>query len=243
MPGFHHPAKNGHSHEEVTEMFRRHWDIYRKVLIDDYMSHKAAYAVLHKILNKEMARPFAFADLACGDAYASSRCLSDTNVAEYTGIDLSEWALELAGKELGRLTCRHRLITGNFEEFDQYLDSPPDVVWVGLSVHHLPPDEKAAFIAKVKKSLPEGGMFLIYEPTLDPGEDRSTYYVRFSEVATRIWTGMTKEELETIIDHVKKSDIPELPADWEAFGAQAGFKSVEAAYTDPTNLYTLFKYE
>lgn len=42
MPGFYHPLKNGHSHEEATEMFRRHWDIYRKVLEHDYMSHKAA---------------------------------------------------------------------------------------------------------------------------------------------------------------------------------------------------------
>lgn len=243
MPGFHHPLKNGHSQEEVTEIFRRHWDIYRKVLEHDYMSHKAAYGRLRDILNSEIDRPFVFADLACGDAYFSSRCLRDTKVSEYTGIDLSEWALELAEKELERLPAKHSLITGDFEQFDTYMETPPDVVWVGLSVHHLETEEKERFMAKVKKTLPGDGVFLIFEPTLTEGEDRTTYFDRFSGIVKRTWIDLTPEELGIVFDHVKKSDIPEQPSEWIRLGKEAGFGTAEEVYTDPTDLYTVFKYE
>jgi len=242
MPGFHHPLRNGHSPEEVTEIFRRHWDIYRKVVENDYMSHKAAYGRLREIINGTFGRPFSFADLACGDAYWSSRCLAETQVDEYTGIDLSEWALELAEKELDKIRAPRRLITGDFEEFDKYMDSPPDVVWVGISVHHLVTDEKERFMKKVRASLPEGGLFLIYEPTFIEGEDGTTYLGRFEDVVKRNWTGLTPGELDTVFDHVRKSDLPELPSKWISLGRDAGFSTAEAVYTDPTNLYTVFKY-
>ncbi|MGH7850627.1 MAG: class I SAM-dependent methyltransferase [Thermodesulfobacteriota bacterium] len=243
MPGFHHPLRNGHSPEEVTEIFRRHWDIYRKVIEHDYMSHKAAYGRLHEILNDEIDWPFSFADLACGDAYWSSRSLLGTNVSEYTGIDLSEWALAIAGKELKSLPAEHRLITGDFEEFDTFMDIPPDVVWVGLSVHHLETEKKGEFMSKVRDSVPEDGIYMIYEPTLTEGEDRAAYFNRFKDVVTRTWVDLTPEELGIVFDHVKKSDLPEQPSDWIRLGREAGFRTAEEVYTDPTGLYTVFKYK
>lgn len=243
MPGLHQPLKNEHSHEKVTEIFRRHWDVYRKVIEHDYMSHKAAYGRLHEILNSEIDWPFSFADLACGDAYWTSRSLKDTNVSEYTGIDLSEWALSVAGKELESLPVEHRLITGDFEDFDTLIDIPPDVVWVGLSVHHLEADKKGDFIKKVRETLPEDGVYMIYEPTLTKGETRATYFDRFSDIVRHTWIGLTPEELDIIFEHVKKFDIPEQPSDWIHLGREAGFRTADEVYTDPTGLYSLFKYK
>jgi cyclopropane fatty-acyl-phospholipid synthase-like methyltransferase len=237
-----HKRKNGRSQEEVTEIFRRHWDIYRKVLEHDYMHHEAAYGKLHEILNAEVDHPFSFADLACGDAYSSSRCLANTQVSEYTGIDLSEWALKLAEKELKRIHARYRLITGDFVEFDKYMDTPPDVVWVGMSVHHLVTDEKERFMTKVRKTLPPNGVFIIYEPTFAEDEDGTTYIDRFEDIVKRNWTGLSPEELDAVCDHVRKSDIPELPSEWIRLGREAGFISAEEVYTDPTELYTVFRY-
>lgn len=176
------------------------------------------------------------------DAYSSSRYLVETRVSEYTGIDLSECTLKMAEKELERIHARHRLITGDFEEFDTYMETPPHFVWVGLSVHHLPTDEKERFMARVRKILPEDGAFLIYEPTLTEGEDRTTYFDRFSEVVKPTWVNLTPEELGIVFDHVEKSDIPELPSEWIRLGKEAGFGSAEEIYTDPTDLYTFFKY-
>jgi cyclopropane fatty-acyl-phospholipid synthase-like methyltransferase len=199
--------------------------------------------MLHEILNAEVDWPFSFADLACGDAYWTSRSLRGTSVSEYTGIDLSEWALEIAGKELERLPAEHRLITGDFEEFDTLIDIPPDVVWVGLSVHHLETGEKEKFMRKVYSALPEDGVYMIYEPTLTVGEDRTTYFDRFSDVVKRNWTGLTPEELDIVFDHVKKSDIPEHPSEWIRLGTEAGFRTAEEVYSEPSGLYTLFKYK
>lgn len=242
MPATPSPLKDGRSYEDVTDMFRRHWDIFRKIIEHDYMSHKAAYGKLREIIKSEVDRPFSFADLACGDAYSSSRCLAGTRVSGYTGIDLSKWALGLAAKELGKIRAPFRLIEGDFERFDKYVDSPPDVVWVGLSLHHLVTEEKARFMKKVRASLPEDGLFIIYEPTYVEGEDGTSYYERFTDVLNRNWTGLTREELDTVFDHVKKSDIPELPSEWMRLGRDAGFDKAEEVYTDPTDLYSVFKY-
>ncbi|MFI5322526.1 MAG: hypothetical protein ACHQ6U_03105 [Thermodesulfobacteriota bacterium] len=100
----------------------------------------------------------------------------------------------------------------------------------------LPTDEKERFMARVIKILPEDGAFLIYEPTLTEGEDRTTCFDRFSEVVKRTWVNLTPEELGIVFDHVKKSDNPELPSEWIRLGKEAGFGSAEEVYTDPTDL-------
>lgn len=241
MPGFHRAPDNGRGQDEVTEIFRKHWDVYRKILEHDHMSHRAAYEKLCEILNEE-GRPFSFADLACGDAYSSSRCLECTSVADYTGIDLSEWALGLAEKELEKVRAKKRLVLGDFEEFGRYVDAAPDVVWVGLSVHHLPTEEKGRFMKTVRKEIAPEGMFLIYEPTLAEGEKVEKYIDRFREIVSRTWTELTPEELEIVCDHVAKSDLPELPEDWIGLAREAGFQSGEVVYTDPLGLYSVFRF-
>ena len=42
-----------------------------------------------------VAKPFAFLDIACGDAGQMKQALTGTKVGHYHGIDLSEPALEL----------------------------------------------------------------------------------------------------------------------------------------------------
>jgi SAM-dependent methyltransferase len=237
-----HPPEAASSREEATDLFRRHWDIYRKVVENDHMSHKAAYGVLGEILRTEVDRPFSFADLACGDAYSSSRCLADSQVLEYTGIDLSEWALKLAEQELQRLETPRRLICGRFEELDRYLDRNQDVLWVGLSIHHLSRPEKLRFMEKAKRMLAPGGLFLIYEPIYSEEDSAGTYAERFRDLATGRWLGLTASELDTVCEHVGGFDVPELPEQWIRLGHEAGFGSADRLYTDPTGLYSLFRY-
>ena len=241
MQGLRGTQGNGRGQDEITEIFRKHWDVYRNIIEHDYMSHKAAYEKLHEILIED-DRPFSFVDLACGDAYASSRCLEGTSVAEYTGVDLSEWALGLAEKELERVRARKRLVMGDFEKFGQYLDAPPDVIWVGLSVHHLPTEEKGRFMKTVRKEIAPGGMFLVYEPTLQKGEKVARYIDRFRDVVSKTWTGLANEELEIVYDHVAKSDLPELKEDWIRLAREAGFESAEEVYEDPLEFYSVFRF-
>ena len=44
--------------------------IYRKMVENDYLFHREAYAQLRRVLLEEASQPFQFLDLACGDATA-----------------------------------------------------------------------------------------------------------------------------------------------------------------------------
>jgi len=192
-----------------SDYFSTSWAAYRKILENNYMSHVEAYKMLHQILASERDKPFSFVDLACGDAYYSSRVLRDTSIAHYTGIDHSEAALQAAREELKRLDCEKELKLGDFNEFEALTVPPLGVIWIGLSLHHLETGAKAGFIKRVYESLSEDGIFLIYEPVFLDGEDRGFYYERIKEIIESTWTGLSTKETEALLDHVRTTEIPE----------------------------------
>ena len=87
--------------ESSTEaLFQRQWRIYRKVVDNNYLFHREAYARLHDLLINEIAEPFCFLDVACGDASATVDALKGTQVDNYHGIDFSRAALDIAEETL-----------------------------------------------------------------------------------------------------------------------------------------------
>ena len=225
-----------------SEFFRRNWAIYRKITENNYMSHVEAYGKLRQILSDVMKRPFRFLDLACGDAYHSSRSLMGTRVTEYTGIDLSEAALSAARDELNRLDCDKVLKIGDMKEFESVIVPPHDVVWVGLSLHHFETVEKAGFMKRVHDALTHDGIFLIYEPVFIDGEDRASYFYRIKAIVENRWTGLTEEEMDLAMEHVRTTELPETPGDWIRLGKEAGFSTAEKMFSDKSGLYCLFMY-
>jgi hypothetical protein len=61
-------------------LFQRQWQIYRKVVDNNYLFHREAYKRLHNLLIDEIAEPFCFLDVACGDASATVEALKGTQV-------------------------------------------------------------------------------------------------------------------------------------------------------------------
>lgn len=225
-----------------TEIFIKNWSIYRKIIENDNMSHKDGYAILKEILSDEMNEPFSFLDLACGDAYYSSRTLKDTKARQYIGIDVSDQALTLANQELKNLDIEFTLLRGDFFDFDKILEDPVDVVWVGFSIHHLETLEKLEFMKKVKNALGNQGVFMIYEPILIEGEDLESYYHRFEKTFKEHWRGLNKKEADSLLEHVRESERPETTIDWINIGRDAGFKRAEKVFSEKTGLYEIFKY-
>jgi SAM-dependent methyltransferase len=88
--------------------FLKGWRTYRKYLELNYMQHREVYALLHDVLVAEAPPRFRFLDVACGDAAATVTALVGTDVASYTGIDISRAALDLAPAELRRSPARSR---------------------------------------------------------------------------------------------------------------------------------------
>ena len=206
------------------------------------MGHAEAYDVLSQILVREIDKPFSFLDLACGDAYYSSRALRDTNVNHYTGIDLSEAALRAATEELKRLTCEIELIKGDFKEFERLAERLTDVIWIGLSLHHLDKGGKAHFTKRVYEALSEQGVFLIYEPVYLEDEDRASYLRRIERIIRSTWTTLSDEEIKILLEHVRTTEIPESRDTWLKLGKEAGFGTAEKIFSEPSGLYSLFKF-
>ena len=85
--------------QAALEQFQKQWTTYQKLVDSDALSHKEVGKLLHDTL-KAVTKPFAFLDIACGDAGQMKRALGGTKVNHYHGIDLSEPALDLAAKNL-----------------------------------------------------------------------------------------------------------------------------------------------
>ena len=102
--------------EPAQTLFQRQWQIYRKSVENNYLFHREAYYQLHRILVDEVAQPFRFLDIACGDASASIVALKGTPISHYYGIDSCRTALELAGEALETLACPITLDQSDFVE-------------------------------------------------------------------------------------------------------------------------------
>ena len=226
--------------EQAMQAFRHQWQMYSKLVDNDYLAHQAVRAVLHRQLVTEVNHPFRFLDLACGDARLTVAALQGTPVIHYHGIDLSAPALALARQTVATLTCPAELELGDFVSAMRERPEPADVVWIGLSLHHLQTPDKLVLMREVRAAVGDGGRFLIFEPVCHEGESRSAYLERFEQTNHSTWVALTLEEWAAILAHVRAADFPEPPSVWGQLGRDAGFLSVRELFTDPTGMYMVF---
>jgi SAM-dependent methyltransferase len=226
--------------EEAMQTFRRQWQAYSKLVDNDYLSHQAVGAVLHRELVAEVNHPFRFLDLACGDARLTVAALHGTPVIHYHGIDLSAPALALARRVVEALACPVELEQADFVSAMRQRPEPADVAWIGLALHHLQTPDKLVLMREVRTAVGDGGRFLIYEPIRHEGESRAEYLDRFEQINHASWAALTPEEWATILAHVRAADFPESPSVWAQLGRDAGFLNVRDLFTDPAGFYTVF---
>src|SRR5215471_4790238 len=145
--------------EEAMQAFRHQWQIYSKVVDNDYLSHQAVQAVLHRELVTDVNRPFRFLDLACGDARLTVAALQGTPVIHYHGIDLSAPALAMARHTVKSLACPAELGEQDFVSAMRDRPEPADVVWIGLALHHLQTPDKRVLMREVRATVGDNGRF------------------------------------------------------------------------------------
>src|SRR5262249_17914916 len=153
-------------------------------------------------------------------------------VVHYHGIDLSAQALELATEAVRALTCSSKLEQGDFVSAMLERPQPADVVWIGLSLHHLQTPDKLALMRAVRSSVGDNGFFLIHEPTCAEGETRPAYLDRFEQVNKSAWSALAPEEWATILKHVRAADFPEPPSGWVQLARAAGFSKARELFAD-----------
>lgn len=226
----------------ALEIFQNQWDVYRKFLEHDYLSNREACRALKAFLTEDLARPFHFLDLACGDVSAIAATLRDTPVQSYRGVDLSAPALRIAEQNLAALGAPVVLDEADFTTAMRDRAEPSDVVWISLSLHHLDSDGKLAFMREVREGMRGDGVFLVYEPTRRNGEDRDGYLERIDEVGRREWTALSADEYAEAMNHIRTCDLQETVYGWAELGLEAGFSSAEELYNLPSDLFRLFLY-
>lgn len=235
-----HFQPKGAADDAALEQFQKQWATYQKLVDSDALSHREVGAILHDAL-VSITTPFAFLDIACGDAGQMRRALLGTKIRHYHGVDLSEPALELAAKNLAGVPFAVELDQRDFVDALERRPEPADAAWCGLSLHHLATDGKGELFKAVHGSTSK--MLMIYEPTLGPGEDREAYLDRFRRVNRPAWPFLTDEEWRQIDHHCTTCDFPESEATWLRLGREAGFSVASVAFRDPTGFYTLFRYD
>ena len=133
-------------------------------------------------------------------------------------------------------------INADFRNLDQLLESRQDIIWIGFSLHHLDTPDKLEFMSRLNNHLTDKGVLLIYEPILIPGEDQAAYLRRFQKVFDEHWSGLTQEEGDNLLKHVRETEKPETTGDWIKLGLKAGFSIAEKVFSERTGLYEIFMY-
>jgi hypothetical protein len=217
---------SGTSGSSAAALFQRQWRIYRKVVDNDYLFHREAYERLHNLLIAELAGPFYFLDVACGDASATVDALKGTQVAHYQGIDVSRSALDIAEQTLGVLSCPVNLYESDF-------------VQALKDWHHWTRRKKLNVMRDVRRIVGGQGVFAVYENTSPDGEDREHWHRRW-DLQKLHWTAYTMEEWDAITAHVHASDIPETASRWHELGHEAGFSNIREVFTAPSDLFRMY---
>jgi ubiquinone/menaquinone biosynthesis C-methylase UbiE len=236
---YHHKRTEDLLDQPALALFRQQWQLYRKLVDNNYLFHREAYARLHRILIDEELQPFRFLDIACGDASATVEALKGTRVAHYHGIDLSQAALDLASKALETLACPVALDQYDFTEALRDRPEPADVAWIGLSLHHLLAPAKLALMREIRGIVGDRGLLLIYENASPDGEDRDAWLRRWDRQKPS-WTALTPEEWDTMAAHVRAADFPEIASRWHSMGHEAGFGEVRELFVAPTDLLRMY---
>ena len=238
------PTVSERDAESVREFFNG-WSLYRRIVDNDYLYHQAVREALCVWLDawvNQGNRPFSFLDLGCGDAEFSSGILKGRPLRSYTGIDLSPVALELAANNTRELLAPCRLEAGDFITSVSTLPESYDIIYIGLSLHHLSRSEKEYFFGELSRKLQPGGFLLVFDPVLTPGETRDSYMGRWVDNAQWSWSALSVEEIEGAVQHVTTSDFPEEITTLNRMAVAAGFKPAEILFSDRTDFYALMAF-
>ncbi len=207
----------------VKEVFEQ-WAMYDAVVRHDYMRH-AELANALSVWAAEFGRPLRIVDLGCSDASLATSGFCDADVDHYLGVDLAESSIERARGRLAIWPGKVELVCGNLAEVLATLpDGSANTLLASYSLHHFSTADKLKLIDEAWRLLAPGGSLLWIDAVRDDGEDRDAYIDRLTHVMSHDWVGLTAEQRERGVEHVRTSDYPETKSWMLAHVEAAGFR-------------------
>lgn len=226
---------------EAVHAFFSQWEIYRLCIEHNTLFHREVGAILRREL-LDRNEPFTFLDLACGDADLTAAALRNTRMSSYTGVDFSAPALALAANKIAELGCPRTLHEADFTDFLRQNKASFDVIYLGLSLHHLERETKREMMTHLRRATAPGGTFYLFEPFLQAGEDRESYVERWVAAMDGPYNPFPPAARDALREHVRQSEKPERKEEYLDSASEAGFQADEILFTDSDNFYSLFRF-
>ncbi|MDJ0800578.1 MAG: class I SAM-dependent methyltransferase [Calothrix sp. MO_167.B12] len=219
-----------------NQFFNEQWQLYQKVLNNNYMGHQEIYGILHDFLGNYFQTPFSLLDLGCGDASFTTQALLNTLISAYKGIDLSEVALEIAQGNLERIPCEKTFIQDDIltavNQLVKQQEYSFDVVITSFALHHLSLEEKDSVIGQIFHLLKPHGILIIIDAIRLSAEDRETYIKRYLNNVRQDWSLISSQEYAMIENHISTCDFPESQNTLSAIARKHNFDRYECLYED-----------
>lgn len=234
-------ARAGEDVDNVRSFFDQ-WGIYRRVIERNYLFHREAYAEVDRVLGGFGGRAVSVLDLGSGDTSYMADVLGRHAVASYHGVDISPVALSLARENVGRLGCEAEFTQADFFALVPTLREAVDFVYIGLSLHRLPPGDKGRFLAELRRLVKPGGCLLVCEPICRAEESRSDVLARWWDVVSHKWTELSPADMASVKGHVFGNDYPESLDAYGALAQAAGFAAVSVRFVCPDELYAVLEF-
>lgn len=213
-------------------IFNRNWPVYRKLVINNYMRHREFGAITSDWLKKTNGPgEHRLLDLGCGDAEEIAKGLNGISIGSYTGIDLSNMALELAQQHL-KGVASVTLHAGAMEQLIDQTEGSFSIIHSSYAIHHLQDDEKQRLLRSINQRLADGGLFLWTDIFRMPGQERSDYLDRYRKMVSTSWTNMDGAEQEAIFEHIMSSDFPARIDEAKLWLDLSGFTLLESHESD-----------
>jgi len=234
MSGIDNLKKGTEQSSYSNELFNEQWQLYQKVLFNSYMRHQEIYGILHEWLIKNFQKPFSMLELGCGDASFTAMALSNTTIAFYKGIDLSETALLIAQSNMEPLPCSTSFAQRELSEFvSELVQNQQEYFTVILSsfvLHHLSFEQKDLVMGKLSHLLKNNGIFLLIDLFRSENENREDYIKRYLQGVRQDWSQLTPQEYSHVEEHIRKSDFPETQENFYSLATKHGFTRKECLY-------------
>jgi predicted TPR repeat methyltransferase len=195
------------------DFFEQQWRIYREIVDHDWMEHRgittAATEALRSWMEQHPERrgKALLLDLGCGDLALMGPVFGGLQLGSYVGVDLTEQVLPLAQVALGRSPFD---IAFHHADVSTFIATQHDVdlVHASLVLHHLSDEDKAVFLAGLRRAIQPNGAFVWADLFREPGESRADYLSRYAGRIRRDWSAIDEDTRAAIVTHASTFDFP-----------------------------------
>jgi SAM-dependent methyltransferase len=226
--------------KKVGDPLFEEWQVYEKLVIHDYMDHRAFFNRLQTEILERFGRPVAILDLGCGDLSPIQPMLARLSLRQYVGIDESDAALALASQRLQALHVPSRLIKGDLLTSLDGIHDRFEIILASFSLHHFAdPADKRRTLEAARHHLAPAGIFALIDVFSAEAESREQYLERWVKHAENRYLELQPDEKALLFNHVRTRDFPVSQATFQALGREAGLEGFNVLLEDGAKLNAL----